>query len=328
MKKIDPQIKNDFTLKMQDEIDAIEMIADMFFRDIEDDDGNITTKYTPYLEKIGQVNAIVRYFLTGVEFDDGEDVYDAVMEDKDIEPLVKKFMVPYGEKIEEPTREQKIMGQIMDKVYDMIEFRKAKMIAQTQNESNAILTYKILELIEKEREKNEKEIVTTENLNAWVDEQRKQQEELNTLITPEMQKKWFDKLNNGKDNFYFILQYKGEDIGLINVKDIDYEKKTGESGIFIYQDKFLNTDISYRAHLVMFDYFFDNLALESLYSHVLQTNKRAQRFTLFLGGFLADNQESVDNQLYIISKDAYKNNKNRIRFVERYNLMKNKNQNI
>ena len=195
MKKIDPQIKNDFTLKMQDEIDAIEMIADMFFRDIEDDDGNITTKYTPYLEKIGQVNAIVRYFLTGIEFDDGEDVYDAVMEDKDIEPLVKKFMVPYGEKIEEPTREQKIMGQIMDKVYDMIEFRKAKMIAQTQNESNAILTYKILELIEKEREKNEKEIVTTENLNAWVDEQRKQQEELNAIITPEMQKEFFEKFD-------------------------------------------------------------------------------------------------------------------------------------
>lgn len=195
MKKIDPQIKNDFTLKMQDEIDAIEMIANMFFRDIEDNDGNITTKYTPYLEKIGQVNAIVRYFLTGVEFDDGEDVYDAVMEDKDIEPLVKKFMVPYGEKIEEPTREQKIMGQIMDKVYDMIEFRKAKMIAQTQNESNAILTYKILELIEKEHEKNEKEIETTENLNAWVDEQRKQQEELNALITPEMQKEFIENFN-------------------------------------------------------------------------------------------------------------------------------------
>lgn len=195
MKKIDPQIKNDFTLKMQDEIDAIEMIADMFFRDIEDDDGNTTTKYTPYLEKIGQVNAIVRYFLTGIEFDDGEDLYDAVMEDKDIEPLVKKFMVPYGEKIDEPTREQKIMGQIMDKVYDMIEFRKAKMIAQAQNESNAILTYKILELIEKEREKNEKEIATTENLNAWVDEQRKQQEELNAIVTPEMQKEFFEKFD-------------------------------------------------------------------------------------------------------------------------------------
>ena len=77
----------------------------------------------------------------------------------------------------------------------MIEFRKAKMIAQTQNESNAILTYKILELIEKEREKNEKEIATTENLNAWVDEQRKQQEELNALITPEMQKEFIEKFD-------------------------------------------------------------------------------------------------------------------------------------
>ena len=104
MKKIDPQIKNDFTLKMQDEVDAIEMIADMFFRDVEDEDDNITTKYTPYLEKIGQVNAIVRYFLTGIEFEKGEDVYDAVMEDKYIEPLIMKFMIPYGEKITNPTR--------------------------------------------------------------------------------------------------------------------------------------------------------------------------------------------------------------------------------
>ena len=77
----------------------------------------------------------------------------------------------------------------------MIEFRKAKMIAQTQNESNAILTYKILELIEKEREKNEKEIATTENLNTWVDEQRKQQEELNAIVTPEMQKEFFEKFD-------------------------------------------------------------------------------------------------------------------------------------
>ena len=86
MKKTNPDIKNEYTLKMQDEIDAIEMIADMFFRGITDDDGNTTTKYTPYLEKVGQVNAIARYFLTGIEFDEGEDVYDAVMEDINIRP--------------------------------------------------------------------------------------------------------------------------------------------------------------------------------------------------------------------------------------------------
>lgn len=195
MKKINPQIKNEFTLKMQDEVDAIEMIADMFFREVTDKDGNTETKYTPYLEKIGQVNAIVRYFLEGIEFDDGEDVYDAVMDDKDIRPLIEQFLIPYGEKITNPTREQKIMGQIMDKVYDMIEFRKAKMIAQAQNESNAILTYKIIELIEKEHEKTEKEIEATENLNNWIEEQRKQQEELNAIVTPEMQKEFIEKFD-------------------------------------------------------------------------------------------------------------------------------------
>ena len=195
MKKTNPDIKNEYTLKMQDEVDAVEMIADMFFRETTNEDGDVEIKYTPYLEKIGQVNAIVRYFLTGIEFEKGEDLYDAVMEDKDIEPLVMKFMIPYGEKNTNPTREQKIMGQIMDKVYDMVEFRKAKMIAQIQNESNAVLTYKILELIEKEHEKTEKEIEATENLNNWIDEQRKQQEELNALITPEMQKEFIEKFD-------------------------------------------------------------------------------------------------------------------------------------
>lgn len=195
MKKINPQIKNEFTLKMQDEIDAIEMIADMFFREVTDEDGNTTTKYTPYLEKIGQVNAIVRYFLEGIEFEDGEDVYDAVMDDKNIEPLVMKFMIPYGEKITSPTREQKIMGQIMDKVYDIVEFRKANILAQVQNEANSVLTYKILELIEKEQEKTLKEIEANENLNAWVDEQRRQQEELNKLIPVEKQKEFFENFN-------------------------------------------------------------------------------------------------------------------------------------
>lgn len=195
MKKTNPEIKNDFMLKLQDEINATEMIADMFFREVEDENGNTSIKYTPYLEKVGQVNAISRYFIMGIEFEDGEDVYDAVMEDKDIQPLVMQFIIPYGEKITKPTREQKIMGQVMDKVYDIVEFRKANMLAQAQNESNSILTYKILELIEMEQEKNQKDMEATENLNNWIDEQRKQQEELNAIVTPEMQKEFIEKFD-------------------------------------------------------------------------------------------------------------------------------------
>lgn len=239
MKKIDPQIKNDFTLKMQDEVYAIEMIADMFFRDVEDDEGNITTKYTPYLEKIGQVNAIVRYFLTGIEFDDGEDVYDAVMDDKDIRPMIEQFFIPYGEKIEKITREQKIMGQIMDKVYDIVDFRKNSILFKIQNESNAILTYKILELIEKEHEKTEKEIEATENLNNWIDEQRKQQEELNTLITPKMQKEFIEKFDVNSMTESIYKKISESDLHKRNQEVIELTRKNRElQNLISAQDAF------------------------------------------------------------------------------------------
>ena len=238
MKKINPQIKNDFTLKMQDEIDAIEMIADMFFREVTDDDGNTTTKYTPYLEKIGQVNAIVRYFLTGIEFENGEDAYDAVMEDKDIQPLVMQFIIPFGEKITIPTREQKIMGQIMDKVYDIVEFRKANMLAQVQNEANAVLTYKLLELIEKEQEKTQKEIEASENLNAWVDEQRKYQEELNAVIPIEKQKEFFDNFDMDAMSQSIYKQISEGDLHKLNEENVKLAKEIREKDKIIdFQQK-------------------------------------------------------------------------------------------
>lgn len=228
MKKINPQIKNDFALKMQDEVDAIEMIADMFFREVTDEEGNITTKYTPYLEKIGQVNAIVRYFLEGIEFEKSEDVYDAVMEDKDIEPLVMKFMIPYGEKITNPTREQKIMGQIMDKVYDIVEFKKADILTQKQNESNAILTYKIIELVEKEQERNEKEISVMDNFNNWIDEQRMNQEEINKVITPEMQKKFIEDFNVDEMMDSFYSKFAQGDLHKKNQEIVELSRKNRE----------------------------------------------------------------------------------------------------
>lgn len=241
MKKTNPEIKNDFMLKLQDEINATEMIADMFFREVEDENGNTSIKYTPYLEKVGQVNAISRYFIMGIEFEDGEDVYDAVMEDKDIQPLVMQFIIPYGEKITKPTREQKIMGQVMDKVYDIVEFRKANMLAQAQNESNSILTYKILELIEMEQEKNQKDMEATENLNNWIDEQRKQQEELNAIVTPEMQKEFIEKFDVNSMTEAIYNKISESDLHKKNqeIVELSREIREKENLIDLQQKKFV-----------------------------------------------------------------------------------------
>lgn len=236
MKKTNPQIKNEYTLKMQDEIDAIEMIADMFFREVTDDDGNTTTKYTPYLEKVGQVNAIARYFLTGIEFEKGEDVYDAVMEDKDIRPLVDKFLISNYDEM--TTREQKIMAHVMDEVYEIVSFRKANMLAQVQNEANAVLTYKLLELIEKEQEKTQKEIETSENLNAWVDEQRKYQEELNAVIPIEKQKEFFENFDMDAMSQSIYKQISEGDLHKLNEENVKLTREIREKDKIIdFQQK-------------------------------------------------------------------------------------------
>lgn len=143
-------------------------------------------------------------------------------------------------------------------------------------------------------------------------------------ISSEQQVKWFSKLNNGKDNFYWIIKYKGEDIGLINIKDVDYDKLTGESGVFIYCDKYLNTDISYRAHLLMFDYIFNILGFKNIYCRVLRNNIRAKRFSQYLGAHIANGQDEIDNQLYFINKNDYLSNINRIRFINKYNKLQSK----
>lgn len=137
-------------------------------------------------------------------------------------------------------------------------------------------------------------------------------------ITSEMQKKWFVSIDNER-NLYYIILYKGEEIGLINIKDIDKQELSGESGVFIYSDKYLNTDISYRAHLCLFDYFFEDLSYNEVHSHILSSNKRAIRFSEYLGSHRVSETE------YSLLKGDYEANVNRQRFIKKYNALKSRN---
>lgn len=131
-----PELKNEYNLTMEDEINAINEIADMFFQEKTDEEGNVSSEYTPYYEKLGQINAIAKYFIQGIEFEPREDIYNAVMQDKDIRPLIDEVMLPYKEKVSDLTFQQKIFIDVMDKVYDIVEYRKAVNIAKIQNQSN------------------------------------------------------------------------------------------------------------------------------------------------------------------------------------------------
>lgn len=127
-------------------------------------------------------------------------------------------------------------------------------------------------------------------------------------ITQEMQKAWFNRINN-ENNFYFIIEYQGKEIGLIDIKDVDYEKKTGEPGIFIYEDEYLDLDVGMRASLCLGDFVWNVLNLESQHIHVLKVNKRAVQMNLFYGYKLLPGQENMAVQKYTLTRDDALNNK-------------------
>jgi RimJ/RimL family protein N-acetyltransferase len=123
-------------------------------------------------------------------------------------------------------------------------------------------------------------------------------------ITPEMQKKWFEKINNAF-NYYFIIVYNHEEIGLINLRDVDFLGKCAEPGIFIYEDKYLVTDIGFRSALCNADFAFEMLKLNHLSGHIMANNKRALRFNKAFGYVLAEGEENKEKQRYILTKERY-----------------------
>lgn len=123
-------------------------------------------------------------------------------------------------------------------------------------------------------------------------------------ITPEMQEKWFQKINNDH-NFYFIIEYEGKEIGCVNIKDVDYEKKCGETGTFIYDFNLHHTGVSYKAAMCLIDFVFDELKLDMVYFHVLKNNLRSTRFWAKMGTVLQEDNVGDEYGIYVLTKEAY-----------------------
>jgi len=130
-------------------------------------------------------------------------------------------------------------------------------------------------------------------------------------ITPEMQVAWFHSINN-MNNLYFIIEYKNEKVGVFNGKDINWEQGTMETGIFIAEEKYINTELPLLA-VLSFGEIGLNIFNMTSYAHMLKSNKRAIRYNKLLGFELCDGQEELENQLYVL---------NRERFFQRTKLLK------
>ncbi len=128
--------------------------------------------------------------------------------------------------------------------------------------------------------------------------------ENNTPITYEAQLEWFKKVNTN-ENLFFIAEYDNQCIGLISGKGFNEKKSIGEGGIFIWEQKWLNSFIPVKLSMALIEFSFIYCNFEQAFAKILNTNKRAIQFNKMLGYKLLPKQEGVLNQKYLLRPEEY-----------------------
>lgn len=118
MKKENVKIKSNITIV--DEISTIQSIVEYYFTDGE---------YTPYYADMAKTTAVAQNFLDGVEFEAEDYVYECVMTNDDLYKCVNKFLVSSA--IKSDAQYYNRMERIMKQVEDIVEFKKQKLIHNT-----------------------------------------------------------------------------------------------------------------------------------------------------------------------------------------------------
>lgn len=111
-------------------------------------------------------------------------------------------------------------------------------------------------------------------------------------ITPEMQKKWYQSVNN-EFNYYFIILSQDTPVGLANLKDIDNKLNTAEWGVFLNSSKYLNGIIGIQSTISLLEFAFNELGLKLVRSRILLTNQSAVKFNKQLGVNVTEGDNGV-----------------------------------
>lgn len=123
-------------------------------------------------------------------------------------------------------------------------------------------------------------------------------------ITPEMQKKWFESINDFY-NFYFIIEYEGEKIGLINTSKANYENQSSEGGIFLWDEKHYESFVPVWASLLLLEINLFLFDARKSYIKTLRDNERAKKLNTHLGYELMEGQDKEFNQEYVLTRENF-----------------------
>lgn len=128
--------------------------------------------------------------------------------------------------------------------------------------------------------------------------------EYRDIITPGQQAEWYKSINNLQNN-YLLIYYKGEKIGLLNDKSINWQERTSESGLFLGRTEFYGTFVPYFISVAGIEINFHFMNWNRQYAHILKTNTNAIKYNTALGYALCPDQENIENQLYVMTRESF-----------------------
>lgn len=121
-------------------------------------------------------------------------------------------------------------------------------------------------------------------------------------ITKEQQKLWFNKIKNDKTSIYWIIEYKGQKLGLASLTGINQSLKSCFWHFYIGELSFRNSGIGAKVEFKIINYVFYKLMLNKLRCEVLITNssviKMHEKFGFRRESYLREhcikNNEKID----------------------------------
>ena len=131
-------------------------------------------------------------------------------------------------------------------------------------------------------------------------------------ISPKEQHRWF--LNLDKTcNLYFIFSESSKNIGLINLKEIDWNNETAEAGIFTGNHNYLNTSYAMKAIMVLMDWAFFCLKLKNVKAKIGISNQKTQSFNQRIGYQFFSETSNSHFHYYVLKKENYLNQTKKFR---------------
>jgi len=132
-------------------------------------------------------------------------------------------------------------------------------------------------------------------------------------LTPEMEREWFSGVSKDPRCVHWTIELGGEPIGVTGIEGIDWQARTGSTGIAIGEPEHWGKGVARGVMRARAEYAFQRLNLVALYTEVYAPNEASRRaleavgyveygrrpFARFQGG------EYLDAWLGVLTRDAW-----------------------